>query len=80
MGRTGITTRIVDRCIQELFKNGVTYVYEGRGPRQGNNPTHEVFHRFRRRLHTEHQSVVFKHEYGIFDGINCYKVELQKIT
>ncbi|MGH2666065.1 hypothetical protein [Flavobacterium sp.] len=73
--RSGKTTRIVDRCIQEFFTAGVTYVYEGRDEEIKKMRNDYVFRIFCKRLESEHQGVKYNFIYGIFDGISCYKVE-----
>ncbi len=73
--RSGKTTRIVDRCIQEFFTAGVTYVYEGRGTETEKQQTEEVYSIFLNRLESEHRHAKYTKKYGIFDGISCYKVE-----
>lgn len=48
----GKTTRIVDRCIQELFTNGVTYVYNNRN--SNIDSLNEILGIFEKRLKAEH--------------------------
>ena len=72
--RTGKTTRIIDRCIQELFTKGVTYVYDGRGTSTQKEQTKIAFEIFVKRLKVEHPKVQTFRTYGEFDGIRCYKV------
>lgn len=75
MRKSGITTRLVDRLIQEFFTNGITYVYEGRGENGFKRQTDHVFKIFRNRLENEHNGTKYNFKYGIFDGISCWKVE-----
>lgn len=70
--RTGKTTRIVDRCVQEFFAKGITYVYEGRDKR---SMTDNVFDLFKQRMEIEHFGVKYTFKFGNFDGVSCYKVE-----
>jgi len=70
--RTGKSTRIVDRCVQEFFEKGITYVYE---ERDNQNMTDEVFDLFRQRMENEHFGVKYNSIVGTFDRIYCYKVE-----
>ncbi len=72
---SGATTRIIDRCVQELFTTGTTYVFEGRENKQ---MTREVFHKFKKRMESEHPHVSITHECGVFDRIYCYKVQIKK--
>lgn len=72
---SGTTTRIVDRCIQELFKNGITYVYEGR---LNTNAQVEIMFKFKRRMQNEHNHVNFTKELVNQDGIICYKVQIKE--
>lgn len=76
MRRTGKTTRIVDRCIQELFTNGLTYVYD---EDRGVETTHRVMDIFKRRLILEHPNTKYVERRGRFDDIFCYKVELHNL-
>lgn len=70
--KKGKTTRIVDRCVQEFFNNGVTYIYEGRLDK---NKTDEVFDLFLNRMQNEHKGSKYIYEYGTFDRIPCWRVE-----
>lgn len=79
ISKTGKTTRIVDRCIQYLFKNGVCYVYEGRGTKDQEEMTRHVFNVFRKRMENEHPHAQYHYKYGTFDGIICYKVQTHNL-
>ncbi len=76
MRRSGNTTRIIDRCVQELFKNGITYLHEGRGTDAEASMRVELFYRFKRRIDIEHPSTRYKHKLVDQDGVTCYKVEI----
>lgn len=73
MGK-GNTTRIVDRCIQEFFSRGTTYVYEGR-----NSPNREELTRkcnavFTKRMLLEHPDIKFDSDYLCIDRVWCFKI------
>lgn len=72
--RSGQTTRLVDRWIQELFGKGITYIYEGRGDKNQLVLNREALERFKKRMDSEHPNVYFDVKYGEFSGITCYKV------
>lgn len=72
---TGNTTRIVDRCVQELFNKGLTYVYEERKDGPVNR---EVYDRFKRRMASEHPRKDYVAIIGTYDNIRCMRVELVK--
>jgi len=70
---TGESTRIVDRCIQEFFNNGVTYVYRGRG--KSFMRLHEkVCEIFDLRMNAEHPNVVYNMQFKEIDSIWCYVI------
>ncbi len=72
ISRIGTSTRIVDRCVQELFTNGKTFLYDGRDSSWEN--TVATFHRFVTRMRTEHENTVIDAEEIIQDGIKCFKI------
>ena len=73
MSKTGKTTRIVDRAIQEFFEKGVAYIYDGRDKKEN---THMGAMRiFLSRMETEHKNSKFTYEYACFDNVWCYKIE-----
>jgi hypothetical protein len=74
---TGNTTRIVDRCIQELFTNKITYVYEGRNEKNPDELTLACMQVFTRRMQSEHPDVRYKWENVNECGFNSYKVVLE---
>lgn len=74
--KTGITTRLVDRYIQDLFSKGITYVYQSRNTENAHKHTEECFSKFKNRMILEHEKISWKQEYVFVDGIWCYKVEL----
>ena len=74
--QTGRTTRIVDRCIQELFTNGVCYIYDGRGTDTEKSDTQKAIEVFTSRMYHEHGHIHFSTEFGEFDHIKCYKIVL----
>lgn len=75
MRRTGKTTRKVDRCIQEFFKNKVTYLYEDRS---GNN-NDDIVSIFERRLQMEHPGAKYFKQEGVFSGIPSVKYEVHNL-
>lgn len=73
MRRTGKTTRIIDRIIQELFKNKKAFIYESRTDLSINE---NLKKRVLQRLHVEHEYVQYS-VYSVLDsGINCFVIEL----
>jgi len=62
-------TQIIDKCIQELFKNGFTYLYHGRGINKITSDSVIAFITFQQRMRNEHQYVTYSFkkvcEYGI---------------
>jgi hypothetical protein len=74
MRRSGQTTRLVDRWVQEFFDKGITYIYEGRGTRSQHEQTIHALKIFQKRMQSEHRSVGFEAKYGEYDRIMCYKV------
>lgn len=78
MGQTrnnGSSTRVIDRCIQELFNTGKTFVYESRDNAEINR---ELSVRFERRLATEHPNARYQKVFKDHDGIICHKYTLNK--
>lgn len=53
--RTGASTRIIDRCIQELFTKGTTFVRDHHPTREA---TQFLFRSVLKRLHSEHEHVM----------------------
>lgn len=74
--KSGETTRLIDRCIQELFTNGVTYLYEKRTGIPQMIQNRDAIDRFKKRMKSEHKNVKFSYKYGIFDNIKCFKIQL----
>lgn len=77
MRATGKTTRIIDRCVQEFFKNGITYLFDERDTRNERIATMVAFKTFVSRMELEHNlqaNTDYKFKYGEFDGVNCYKI------
>ena len=74
--KSGETTRLIDRCIQELFTNGVTYLYEKRTGIPQMIQNRDAMDRFKKRMKSEHKNVKFSYKYGIFDNIKCFKIQL----
>lgn len=72
--KTGQTTRVIDRCIQELFNNKFTFLYDERNS-EFNQNTYNAFIKFCRRLHEEHNCKINAEE-GVYSGIWCYKITL----
>ena len=61
--RLGKTTRIVDRCIQEFFEKGETYVYERTDSGENcENLTEHVSSVFLKRIDYEHRGTKYKHK------------------
>ena len=74
--KSGETTRLIDRCIQELFTNGVTYLYEKRTGIPQMIQNRDAMDRFKKRMKSEHKNIKFSYKYGIFDNIKCFKIQL----
>lgn len=74
--KSGVTTKIVDRCVQEFFTKGLTHLYEGRDDKRRND---EVFEIFIQRIQNEHRGIKYTYSYGIFDEIHCWKVEIHNL-
>ena len=77
--KKGNTTRIIDRCIQELFSKGVTYIYDGRGTSSQKEQTEKALCIFVGRLEREHPKAKYVSKYGEYDGIRCYKFETHNL-
>lgn len=79
--RTGTTTRIIDRCIQELFKNGYTYIYERTSITDIENKkaTDDAHSKMIDRLDREHPYIKYTYKSKTVQGIYCYKVELHTL-
>lgn len=73
--RTGKTTRIVDRCIQELFKKGKTYLYD---ESRGKVATHDIFDLLMQRLGREHETTKVEFKFETVNGIYCAIIKLKK--
>lgn len=75
--RNGTTTRNVDRWVQELFKNGVVYIYErdkfGHTDWQKSSDALGIF---LHRMKSEHTFAFSKlsEGSGMFGGVACFKV------
>ena len=74
--KSGETTRLIDRSIQELFTNGVTYLYEKRTGIPQMIQNRDAMDRFKKRMKSEHKNIKFSYKYGIFDNIKCFKIQL----
>lgn len=74
--KNGTTTRIVDRCVQEFFKNKMTYIYDGRGTDAQKRKTDDAHTIFIERIQREHPNTQHYSLYGEFDGITCWQVKL----
>ena len=74
--KSGETTRLIDRSIQELFTNGVTYLYEKRTGVPQMIQNRDAMDRFKKRMKSEHKNIKFSYKYGIFDNIKCFKIQL----
>jgi hypothetical protein len=74
--KKGKTTRILDRCVQELFTKGITYIYESRTDENVNKLLHE---KFIARLELEHPKAKYVSHFKTYDGIPCYKVEIHNL-
>ena len=77
MKRSGNTTRLIDRNIQQLFNTGFTYLYEGRNADSWPQ-TVQVLHKFTNRMRSEHDHVKIDAEEMTVDGIRCYKIWIVK--
>jgi hypothetical protein len=72
--RTGKTTKLVDRWVQEFFEKGITYIYEGRDKENQMHLNMEALERFKKRMASEHSNIDFDITTGNFSGITCFKV------
>lgn len=72
--KKGTTTRIIDRCIQQFFSNGFTFVYDGRGSETMRKQTDDAHSKFIARLDQEHPGTKYVSHFDNFSGIECYKV------
>lgn len=77
--KNGQTTRIIDRCIQELFTNGFTFVYDGRGTETMKEQTSTAKEKLIARLENEHPKAQYISTYGNYFGIDCWKIETHKL-
>lgn len=77
--KKGTTTRIIDRCIQELFTNGFTYVYDGRGTETMKQQTDIAKEKLIDRLELEHKNAKYVSRYGNYSGIDCWKIETHNL-
>lgn len=75
--RTGKTTRLIDRFVQEFFNKGFVYVYEERS--NDRNIHTELLHRLLDRLSLEHPNLKYIYKYGCYDGIWCFKLEKHEL-
>lgn len=76
---SGKTTRLVDRWIQELFTNGKTFIYEGRGEKTWFQQRSYAWRLFTKRMASEHENIVFEQNVLNKDGINCFEITLKGI-
>lgn len=74
--RTGRSTQIVDRCVQEFFTTGKTYLYDHT---REQSETTRLFSIFQERLKTEHPHAQYTYHEDIIDGIYCYKIEIHDL-
>lgn len=74
--KTGKTTRLVNRYINELFTDGVTFVYEGRNTVEEKSLKENAFKIFEKRMLSEHSDAQYNAEDTEVDRIKCYKVTL----
>lgn len=73
--RNGNTTRKLDRAVQELFENDLTYLYERcEDAESTEKQTDLIYNKFNSRMRNEHPDVIYNVEYGTFSGILAYKV------
>jgi len=70
--RTGKTTRVIDRIIQEFFIKGKAYIYENRNDIAGTN---ELRVKVQRRLELEHPEAKYVISQDTIDGIYCNIIE-----
>ena len=73
MNKSGKTTRKVDAAVQDFFKNGLAYLYEGRT--QAKLSHKHAMEVFKKRMFSEHPGAKFSYDYGCYDGVWCYKIE-----
>jgi len=73
--KKGKTTRLIDRCVQEFFKNGICFIYEDRFDVNTELKTHNMFTIFENRMKSEHSKIKYTYEFTQIDRIKCYKVK-----
>ncbi len=71
----GVTTRLVDRYIQDFFNKGICFIYEDRYSENTEEKTKQCFDLFVKRMKSEHEQVLYSFEFTIVDRIKCYRVE-----
>ena len=70
--RSGKSTRIIDRCIQELFEKGKTSLYDE--TRLGFQ-TKQLMHKFNSRMTLEHEGIKYSSILMKDDGLSYYSIE-----
>ena len=70
--RTGKTTRVIDRVIQEFFNKGIAYIYE---ERNNISSTNELRAKVIRRLELEHPNTKYTIKIDTINGIYCSIIE-----
>lgn len=70
--RSGKSTRVLDRCIQEFFTKGKTYLYD---ETRLFKATEKLLERFKLRMKQEHPGVKFNYRGVKEEGINCFLIE-----
>jgi hypothetical protein len=73
-------SQLLDRFIRELFLTGITYVYDPKYRRDTNDSFHKankkLYEMFTDRLEREHPKSGYVSNGGIYEGIDCFKVEV----
>lgn len=72
MKRSGITTRVIDKAVQDFFTKQLTFLYEDRYAKDFSN-VKKLYDRFLIRIGVEHLHAMdlIHHELRISDGIHC---------
>ena len=74
--RSGKTTKKVDQAVQDLFKKGIAYLYEGRTARVIEHA--EALDVFITRMRSEHPLCEYSYSFGNHSNVWCFKIEILK--
>ena len=74
--KSGETTRLINRTIEELFSNVFTKKKKKKTGVPQMIQNRDAMDRFKKRMKSEHKNIKFSHKYGIFENIKCFKIQL----